>query len=266
MRSPPGMLSPHPPGWWNGRHGALKMLCSKGRAGSSPALGTHVRPRGPGSARPLGCHRDRRRREHPPVPDHEPGAGAAAAAAPDAPTLRPRHGRHPHRGRRGRGADPPRPRRDARGGGATTWSGGRERRAGGRAGRASCGPTWSSSTSRCRCWTASPPPSRSPGRGSPRWSCSPRSARRELVERARDAGAMAYLVKPFTAADLVPAIEIARRRFAELAALEAEVADLASGWRPARRSTGPRACCMTQLGSPSRRRSAGSRRPRWTGA
>ena len=33
---------------------------------------------------------------------------------------------------------------------------------------------------------------------------------RELVERARDAGAMAYVVKPFTAADLVPAIEIAR--------------------------------------------------------
>src|SRR3954454_22990941 len=28
------------PGWWNGRHGALKMLCPKGRAGSSPALGT----------------------------------------------------------------------------------------------------------------------------------------------------------------------------------------------------------------------------------
>ena len=48
----------------------------------------------------------------------------------------------------------------------------------------------------------------------------------ELVERARDAGAMAYLVKPFTNSDLVPAIEMAVSRFAELAMLEAEVADL----------------------------------------
>ena len=50
---------------------------------------------------------------------------------------------------------------------------------------------------------------------------------RELVERARDAGAMAYLVKPFTATDLVPAIELATYRFAELRALEAEVVNLA---------------------------------------
>ena len=51
-------------------------------------------------------------------------------------------------------------------------------------------------------------------------------SQRDLVERARDAGAMAYLVKPFAQADLVPAIEMARSRFAELAALEAEVLDL----------------------------------------
>jgi response regulator NasT len=51
-------------------------------------------------------------------------------------------------------------------------------------------------------------------------------SQRELVERARDAGAMAYLVKPFTRADLVPAIEMAISRHDELAALEAEVADL----------------------------------------
>jgi two-component system, response regulator PdtaR len=51
-------------------------------------------------------------------------------------------------------------------------------------------------------------------------------SQRELVERARDAGAMAYVVKPFTAADLVPAIEIARSRFAEVIALERDVADL----------------------------------------
>ena len=51
-------------------------------------------------------------------------------------------------------------------------------------------------------------------------------SQRDLVERARDAGAMAYLVKPFVQADLVPAIEMALSRFAELAALEAEVLDL----------------------------------------
>lgn len=51
-------------------------------------------------------------------------------------------------------------------------------------------------------------------------------SQRELVERARDAGAMAYLVKPFSKADLVPAIELAASRFAEVVALEGEVADL----------------------------------------
>lgn len=51
-------------------------------------------------------------------------------------------------------------------------------------------------------------------------------SQRELVERAREAGAMAYLVKPFTASDLVPAIEMARSRYAELRALESEVGDL----------------------------------------
>lgn len=51
-------------------------------------------------------------------------------------------------------------------------------------------------------------------------------SQRELVERARDAGAMAYLVKPFTKADLVPAIEMALSRFAEIQALEAEVGGL----------------------------------------
>jgi response regulator NasT len=49
----------------------------------------------------------------------------------------------------------------------------------------------------------------------------------ELVERARDAGAMAYVVKPFTAADLLPALEIAVSRHSELLQLEDEVADLA---------------------------------------
>ena len=51
-------------------------------------------------------------------------------------------------------------------------------------------------------------------------------SQRELVERARDAGAMAYLVKPFTRTDLVPAIEMALSRFSEVTILEREVADL----------------------------------------
>ncbi|MGH3980546.1 MAG: ANTAR domain-containing response regulator [Pseudonocardiaceae bacterium] len=52
-------------------------------------------------------------------------------------------------------------------------------------------------------------------------------SQRDLIERARDAGAMAYLVKPFTRTDLVPAVELAVSRFAEITALESEVADLA---------------------------------------
>jgi response regulator NasT len=51
-------------------------------------------------------------------------------------------------------------------------------------------------------------------------------SQRELVEGARDAGAMAYLVKPFTKDDLVPAVEMAVSRFAEVQLLEAEVAGL----------------------------------------
>ena len=51
-------------------------------------------------------------------------------------------------------------------------------------------------------------------------------SQRELVERARDAGAMAYLVKPFSKNDLVPAIEVARARFSEMTALDSEVRNL----------------------------------------
>ncbi len=51
-------------------------------------------------------------------------------------------------------------------------------------------------------------------------------SQKELVERARDAGVMAYIVKPFTQADLAPAVDIATSRWAELKALEGEIADL----------------------------------------
>jgi response regulator NasT len=51
-------------------------------------------------------------------------------------------------------------------------------------------------------------------------------SQRELVERAREAGAMAYVVKPFGKADLLPAVEMAMSRYDELVTLEREVADL----------------------------------------
>ncbi len=51
-------------------------------------------------------------------------------------------------------------------------------------------------------------------------------SQRELVGRAAEAGAMAYVVKPFDASDVVPAIEIAAARFAQILAVESEVSDL----------------------------------------
>jgi response regulator NasT len=55
-------------------------------------------------------------------------------------------------------------------------------------------------------------------------------SQRELVDRAREAGALAYLVKPFQRNDLVPAIELALGRFEEMKALEEEVKDLEERW------------------------------------
>ena len=51
-------------------------------------------------------------------------------------------------------------------------------------------------------------------------------SQKDLVERARDVGAMAYVVKPFSISDLVPAIEIAVSRHRQLVALQQEVGDL----------------------------------------
>lgn len=51
-------------------------------------------------------------------------------------------------------------------------------------------------------------------------------SQKELVEQASEAGALAYVVKPFTPADLLPAIEIALARYAQIVALETEVADM----------------------------------------
>jgi response regulator NasT len=51
-------------------------------------------------------------------------------------------------------------------------------------------------------------------------------SQRDLIEQARDAGALAYLVKPFQRSELIPAVEVALGRFQEMRALEDEVKDL----------------------------------------
>lgn len=70
----------------------------------------------------------------------------------------------------------------------------------------------------------------------------------ELVERARDAGAMAYVVKPFTPADLLPAVGIAISRYSQIAALESEVADLAERFETRKRVDRAKGLLMTKMG------------------
>lgn len=53
-------------------------------------------------------------------------------------------------------------------------------------------------------------------------------SQRDLIDQATQAGAMSYIVKPFSETDLVPAIQLARARFDQLIALEAEVSDLSA--------------------------------------
>ena len=73
-------------------------------------------------------------------------------------------------------------------------------------------------------------------------------SQRDLVDGARDAGAMAYVVKPFSRTDLVPAIEMAVSRFAELAALEQEVAGLAEQLETRKHVDRAKAVLSDQLG------------------
>ncbi len=70
----------------------------------------------------------------------------------------------------------------------------------------------------------------------------------ELVERARDAGAMAYVVKPFSPADLLPALEIAISRYAQISALESEVADLAERFETRKRVDRAKGLLMSKMG------------------
>ncbi|RKT78172.1 response regulator receiver and ANTAR domain protein [Terracoccus luteus] len=69
----------------------------------------------------------------------------------------------------------------------------------------------------------------------------------ELVERARDAGVMAYVVKPFTADDLRPAIDIAHSRWQEMKALESEIADLGERLETRKLVDRAKGTLMTQL-------------------
>jgi response regulator NasT len=73
-------------------------------------------------------------------------------------------------------------------------------------------------------------------------------SQKELVERARDAGAMAYVVKPFTPNDLVPAIEIALSRHEEIRALEAEVSDLQEQFATRKLVERAKSLLMTKMG------------------
>jgi two-component system, response regulator PdtaR len=72
-------------------------------------------------------------------------------------------------------------------------------------------------------------------------------SQKELVERARDAGVMAYIVKPFTSDDLRPAIDIATSRWQELKALEAEIADLGERLETRKLVDRAKGVLMTQL-------------------
>ena len=72
-------------------------------------------------------------------------------------------------------------------------------------------------------------------------------SQRELVERAGEAGAMAYLVKPFSKSDLVPAIEIAMSRHQEMLALEREVAGLQEQLETRKLVDRAKGVLMTQL-------------------
>lgn len=71
---------------------------------------------------------------------------------------------------------------------------------------------------------------------------------RDLVERARDAGAMAYVVKPFTPADLIPAVEIAVSRNQEIEALENEVSTMAEQFETRKRVDRAKGLLESQMG------------------
>ena len=73
-------------------------------------------------------------------------------------------------------------------------------------------------------------------------------SQRDLIERARDAGALAYLVKPFQRTELIPAVEVALGRFKEMRALEAEVRGLEDQLETRRLVDRAKGICMDRHG------------------
>ncbi len=73
-------------------------------------------------------------------------------------------------------------------------------------------------------------------------------SQRELVERASEAGAMAYVVKPFTPSDLIPALEIAMSRFTEIVSLENEIQDLSERFETRKRVDRAKGLLQSKMG------------------
>ena len=88
-------------------------------------------------------------------------------------------------------------------------------------------------------------------------------SQRELVDRARDAGVMAYVLKPFTINDLIPAIEIAISRHLQMRSLAEEVADLHQRLETRKIIDRAKGILMTASISPSRRPFRGFKRRLW---
>ena len=91
-------------------------------------------------------------------------------------------------------------------------------------------------------------------------------SQRDLIERARDAGALAYLVKPFQKADLFPAIEVALGRFQELKALHDQATSLEEQLETRKTVDRAKGQLMDQGGLTEAARSRSSRRRRWPSA
>ncbi|MDO5726922.1 MAG: response regulator [Bowdeniella nasicola] len=73
-------------------------------------------------------------------------------------------------------------------------------------------------------------------------------SQKDLVKRASDAGAMAYVVKPFNPSDLIPAVEIAVSRFHEIRTLEADIADMAERFETRKRVDRAKGLLMSKMG------------------
>lgn len=88
-------------------------------------------------------------------------------------------------------------------------------------------------------------------------------SQRDLIDQATQAGAMSYIVKPFSETDLVPAIELAKARFDQLVTLESEISDLTVGLRLANWWIRPKHYCSKNWILPNLKHFGGSKKLRW---